>query len=118
MRRRIRIEWVNGVRILKLPLHIWNRVIFTVQKTSTVVESDSKFKIVFYSNDGSAETLKDFAPLMAGEVIDSSAMNMSSLKIFCGGSDCGRKGKRRFAFGTFESDDDEDFRPDYFRCDS
>jgi len=51
-------------------------------ETSTTVESEGKFKIVFHSNDGSATVLKDFSPLKAGEVIDSSVMNLAALKSF------------------------------------
>ncbi|MFC4163654.1 NADP-dependent isocitrate dehydrogenase [Epilithonimonas zeae] len=51
-------------------------------ETSTTVENDSKFKIVFFGNDGSEKILKDFANLKAGEVIDSSVMNINSLKAF------------------------------------
>ena len=55
---------------------------FYGSETSTTVDSEGKFKIVFHGNDGSTEVLKDFAPLKSGEVIDSAAMNMSSLKSF------------------------------------
>ena len=51
-------------------------------ETSTTLENDSKFKIVFFGNDGSEKVLKDFANLKAGEVIDSSVMNLNSLKAF------------------------------------
>jgi len=51
-------------------------------ETSTTVENDSKFKIVFFGNDGSEKVLKDSANLKAGEVIDSSVMNLNSLKAF------------------------------------
>jgi len=51
-------------------------------ETSTTVENDSKFKIVFFGNDGSEKILKDFANLKAGEVIDSSVLNINSLKAF------------------------------------
>jgi isocitrate dehydrogenase len=51
-------------------------------ENSTTVENEGKFKIVFYGNDGSATTLKDFAPLKAGEVVDSSVMNLAALKSF------------------------------------
>ena len=51
-------------------------------ENSTIVESDGKFRIVFYNNDGSEQVLKDFAPLKAGEVIDSSVMNLAALKSF------------------------------------
>ncbi len=51
-------------------------------ETSTTVGNKGKFKIVFHGNDSSTKVLKDFAPLKAGEVIDSATMNLSSLKSF------------------------------------
>ena len=51
-------------------------------ENSTTVEKEGKFRIVFYGNDDSEQVLKDFAPLKAGEVIDSSVMNLSALKSF------------------------------------
>ena len=55
---------------------------FYGSETSTTVETDKQYRIVFYGNDGSQKVLKDLAPLIAGEVIDSSVMNLSSLKSF------------------------------------
>jgi isocitrate dehydrogenase len=51
-------------------------------ETSTTVENDCKFRIIFYGNDASEKVLKDFAPLKAGEVIDTSVMNLNALKSF------------------------------------
>jgi isocitrate dehydrogenase len=51
-------------------------------ENSTTVETEGKFRIVFYANDNSEQVLKDFSPLKAGEVIDSSVMNLSALKSF------------------------------------
>ena len=51
-------------------------------ENSTTVETEGKFRIVFYKNDNSEQVLKDYAPLKAGEVIDSSVMNLSALKSF------------------------------------
>jgi isocitrate dehydrogenase len=53
-------------------------------ENSTTVENEGKFKIIFYSNDGSAKVLKDLSPLKAGEVIDSSVMTLSALRSFVG----------------------------------
>jgi len=53
-------------------------------ENSTTVETDGKFRIVFYGNDGSEKVLKDLAPLKAGEVIDSSVMDLSALRSFVG----------------------------------
>jgi isocitrate dehydrogenase len=51
-------------------------------ENSTTVETEGKFRIVFVGNNGSEKVLKDFAPLKAGEVIDSSVMNLAALKSF------------------------------------
>ena len=51
-------------------------------ENSTTVENECKYRIVFYGNDGLSKVLKDFAPLKAGEVIDSSVMNIAALKSF------------------------------------
>lgn len=51
-------------------------------ETSTTLENATKYKIVFKGNDGSEKLLKDFAPLKAGEIIDSSVMNVKALKSF------------------------------------
>src|SRR5687768_4534452 len=53
-------------------------------ENSTTVETDGKFRIVFYGSDGSENVLKDLAPLKAGEVIDSSVMDLSALRSFVG----------------------------------
>lgn len=51
-------------------------------ETSTTIDSGGEYKIVFYPNNGEAKVLKDFAPLKAGEIIDSAVMNLNSLKSF------------------------------------
>ncbi len=51
-------------------------------ENSTTVETEGKFRIVFCGNDNSEKVLKDYAPLKAGEVIDSSVMNLAMLKSF------------------------------------
>ncbi|MEQ1604437.1 MAG: NADP-dependent isocitrate dehydrogenase [Pyrinomonadaceae bacterium] len=51
-------------------------------ENSTTVENEGKFRIVSYGNDGSEKILKDFSPLKAGEVIDSSIMKLSALRSF------------------------------------
>ncbi|MBV9240944.1 MAG: NADP-dependent isocitrate dehydrogenase, partial [Acidobacteria bacterium] len=55
---------------------------FYGSETSMTVENDGQFRIVFYATDGSAKVLKDFAPLKAAEVIDSSVMHLAALKTF------------------------------------
>ena len=51
-------------------------------ENSTTVETEGKFRIVFVGDDNSEQVLKDYAPLKAGEVIDSSVMNLAALKDF------------------------------------
>jgi isocitrate dehydrogenase len=55
---------------------------FYGSENSATVEAHGKFRIVFYGNDGSSSILKDYAPLEAGEVIDSSVMDLSAVKSF------------------------------------
>lgn len=51
-------------------------------ENSTTVETEGKFRIVFYGNEGSEKVLKDLSPLKASEVIDSSVMDLSALRSF------------------------------------
>ncbi len=49
---------------------------------SLTVAADGQFKIQFVAKDGSVKELKSLAALKAGEVIDSSVMNLNKLKGF------------------------------------
>lgn len=51
------------------------------EKSVTVAEPTT-FKIEFAGEDGHTQLLKDFAPLKAGEVLDSSVMSLAALKSF------------------------------------
>lgn len=51
-------------------------------ENSTTVETEGKFRIVFYGTDGTEKVLKEPSPLKAGEVIDSSVMNLSAVRSF------------------------------------
>lgn len=53
---------------------------FYATENSTTVENDGKYRIVFYDENNEQKVLKDFAPLKAGEVIDSSSLSLSELK--------------------------------------
>ncbi|AWB65090.1 NADP-dependent isocitrate dehydrogenase [Saccharobesus litoralis] len=55
---------------------------FYGSEKSVTVEADSQFKIEFQAEDGSVTELKGFAPLLAGEVIDSSVMSAKALQAF------------------------------------
>jgi len=55
---------------------------FYGSEKSVTVENATKFKIEFVDNSGNVTLLKDFAPLKAGEVVDSSTMSLSKLKAF------------------------------------
>ena len=55
---------------------------FYGSENSTTVEREGKFRIIFVGTDNSEKVLKHYAPLKAGEVIDSAAMNLVALKSF------------------------------------
>ena len=51
-------------------------------ENSTTIENATEYTIKFYGEDGSTQELKAAAGLKAGEVIDSSVMNLNSLRAF------------------------------------
>lgn len=53
---------------------------FYETEKSITLESSTQYKIEFISEDGNAKELKPYAPLLAGEVIDCSVMNLTALK--------------------------------------
>lgn len=55
---------------------------FYGSEKSVTVENESQFVIEFEGTDGSKEILKTASKLKAGEVIDSSVMNMKALKAY------------------------------------
>ena len=55
---------------------------FYGSEQSIVMQEAAKFKIVFEAKDGSTKLLKDYAPLLAGEIIDSAVLNLAALKKF------------------------------------
>ncbi|MEC4113972.1 NADP-dependent isocitrate dehydrogenase [Myroides pelagicus] len=65
---------------------------YGTEKSVTVAEN-TNFKIEFVAKDGSTKLLKDYAPLLAGEVIDSSVMTLNKLKAFV--SECKEEAKAK-----------------------
>ncbi|HLW41612.1 MAG TPA: NADP-dependent isocitrate dehydrogenase [Flavobacterium sp.] len=61
--------------------HMANGDFYGTEKSVTVAD-DTQFKIEFVGKDGAVKELKSLAPLKAGEVIDSSVMNIAALKAF------------------------------------
>lgn len=55
---------------------------FYGSEQSVAIPEATTFKIVFEAKDGTTKVLKDTTPLKAGEIIDSSVMNLKSLKQF------------------------------------
>lgn len=55
---------------------------FYGSEQSVAIPEATTFKIVFEAKDGTTKILKDTTPLKAGEIIDSSVMNLKSLKQF------------------------------------
>lgn len=66
---------------------------FYGSEKSVTVTNDCQYKIEFISTDGSVKLLKDFAPLLQGEIIDSSALNVNKLKAFV--SECKEEAKAK-----------------------
>jgi isocitrate dehydrogenase len=55
---------------------------FYGSEQSVAIQDAGTFKIEFVAKDGTRKLLKDISPLKAGEVIDSSVMNLKALKKF------------------------------------
>ena len=55
---------------------------FYGSENSTTIESATEFKIQFVDASGSVSELKGNAPLLVGEILDSSVLNMTELKSF------------------------------------
>lgn len=55
---------------------------FYGSEQSVTIPEATTFKIIFEAKDGTIKILKDTSPLKAGEIIDSSVMNLKSLKQF------------------------------------
>ncbi|PRD48254.1 NADP-dependent isocitrate dehydrogenase [Sphingobacterium haloxyli] len=55
---------------------------FYATEKSLTVDTDTQFRLEFVGEDGSVKELKGLANLKAGEVIDSSVMNLDKLKAF------------------------------------
>lgn len=49
-------------------------------ENSLTMDKDAKYRIVLQKADGSSQVLKDYAPLLKGEIIDSSVMRLQDLK--------------------------------------
>ncbi len=52
---------------------------FYGSEKSVTISEDTEFKIEFVAEDGSANELKSFSPLLAGEVIDTAVMSQKAL---------------------------------------
>ncbi|HKJ00442.1 MAG TPA: NADP-dependent isocitrate dehydrogenase [bacterium] len=55
---------------------------FYGSENSTTIESPCNFRIEFVSKDGKIQLLRDKAPLLAGEVLDSAVMHVKALRKF------------------------------------
>ena len=55
---------------------------FRSNEKSCTIEKDTEFRIEFVSRDGATSTLKDSAPLLAGEIIDGTVMRKAALVEF------------------------------------
>ncbi len=56
---------------------------FYASEQSVMVEKEDDVKIQFIDTDGNITVLKESTPLLAGEVIDASCMNVNALRAYC-----------------------------------
>ncbi len=57
---------------------------FRTSETSAVIQSDSTLRIELAAADGTTTVLKDKVPVLAGEVVDATALDVAALKTFLG----------------------------------
>ncbi len=55
---------------------------FYASEKAMTIKNASQYKIVFTAKDNTTTLLKDYAPLLAGEIIDCSVINLTKLKAF------------------------------------
>ncbi|WP_018122583.1 NADP-dependent isocitrate dehydrogenase [Wohlfahrtiimonas chitiniclastica] len=55
---------------------------FYGSEKAVTIDAATEYSIVFENTAGETKVLKDFSPLQAGEIIDSSVMNVNKLKAF------------------------------------
>ena len=55
---------------------------FYATEQSLTIGKDTQFKIEFKNTNGEVKLLKNFATLLAGEIVDSSVLNLNALKAF------------------------------------
>ncbi|MEK6493898.1 NADP-dependent isocitrate dehydrogenase [Myroides odoratimimus] len=66
---------------------------FYGSEKSVTIADNCKYKIEFVGTDGAIKLLKDYAPLLKGEIIDSSVLNVNKLKAFV--SECKEEAKAK-----------------------
>ena len=71
--------------IQKRMLPQWERAIFSPTKNRPQSKKAGNVKIELVAEDGSVVTLKDAVPVLDGEIIDSTVMNVAALKEFLAG---------------------------------
>ncbi|WP_139959519.1 NADP-dependent isocitrate dehydrogenase [Flavicella sediminum] len=55
---------------------------FYGSEKAVTIEADGTLQIALYANDGSVSVLKESLPVLAGEIVDASALSISKLKAF------------------------------------
>ena len=88
---------------------------FRSNEQSVVIEADDTLRIEHVAADGTVTVLKESIPVLAGEVVDGTYMNVAALRRFLDRADRAGQGRGRAVLGAPQGHDDEGLRPDHLR---
>ena len=88
---------------------------FRSNEKSVVIEADDTLRIEHVADDGTTTVLKEAIPVLAGEVVDGTFMDVAALRRVPHRADRPRQGRGRAVLGAPQGHDDEGLRPDHLR---
>ncbi len=88
---------------------------FRSNEQSMTLADDGAVRIEHVGADGAVTVLKESVPVLAGEVIDSTAMDVAALRSFLAEQIAGRQGQGRAVLDPPQGHDDEGVRSDHLR---
>ena len=88
---------------------------FKSNEKSVVIERDDTLRIEHEAADGTVTVLKESVPVLAGEIVDATVMQVAHLHAFLANADRPGQGRGRAVLGPPQGHDDEGLRPDHLR---
>ncbi len=88
---------------------------FRSNERSVVLGSDDTLRIEHEAADGTVTVLKDSLPVLAGEIVDATVLQVAHLHAFVANAIARAKAEGRALLGPPQGDDDEGLRPDHLR---